>query len=312
MSKVTFLRDRFVNIPHLNFYGQYSSSPSGEWVICWSDTDIEFKSGRGGCRENGHGLYILYNKFQEKIILSGLLERPQQAKVIDTGSFCIEDWRFGGQLKSTVYAISSTGEILINKTFDGNLFNSDISPNGQYLVCQTANNQNSRDGNLLTLFDIFKSEVLFSRTPITGWANQYIFMENTPRLGVVHKDIGTYYYDMNGNFLDQDRYNEEQLTCNKYEVVIFRAQDLLKSTDLNKESAYKIITAIKHALEILPKNEHHYSSWAALAFKIQGEAYEFVDNKAQALYSFEKALGLNPKIGVKRKAEKIKKELALN
>ena len=312
MNQVTFLQNQFVNIPALRFYGEFSSSPSGEWHICWADSDLEFNSGRGGCRESGRGLFVLYNKFKEEIVLTGWLERPQRAKVIDTGVFCIEDWRFRDQLQSTVYAFSSSGEILIKKTFEGNLFNSDISSDGQYLVCQTANNQNSSDGNLLTFFDIFKRKVLFSRNPVTGWANQYIFMEDDSRLGVVHKDVGTYYYDINGNFLDHDRYNEEQLTCNKYEIVIFRAQDLLKSTDLNEEYAHKIIAAIKHSMEILPKHEHHYSSWAALAFKIQGGAYEFLKNKALALHSFEMALELNPKIGVKRKVEKIRKELSLN
>lgn len=309
MGKVTLLRDRYADIPDLRFYGQFSASPSGEWYICWADCDLEFHSGLGGCRDSGHGLYVLYNKFQDRIVLVNKLERPQRAKVIDTGVFSIEDWCFGDQRKSKIYVISPTGENLINKTFNGNMFNSDISASGNYLACQTAHNQNSSDGNLLTIFDIFEKKELFSKNPVTGWADEYVFVEDAPKFGVLHKDIGTYYYDINGNFLDEERYDEEQLSCNKYEIVILKAQDVLKSSDLDIKSAQKVINAIKHALDILPKGEHHYVSWAALAFKIQGVAYEFLGNKVESLYSFEKALELNPKIGVKKKIDKLRKIL---
>lgn len=310
MDKATFLRNRFVDIPSLNFYGQFSSSPSGEWCICWCDSDCEFRSGQGGFREQGHGFYVLYNKIQSKIILTGKLERPNQATVANNGTFCIEDWHFGEGLKSTVYVIAANGQTIIQKAFKANMFNSAISENGSYAICQTCNNPDYNDGNLLTAFALNEKKELFSKKPVTGWADQYIFLEDIPKFGAVNRDIGTYYYDVNGNFLDQDRYEQEQLTCNSYTVVILKAEEILKSPGFNTASAYKIIEAIKHAFTILPK-ENHYNSWAALAFKIQGLAYEFLGDKQEALSAFDAALQLNPKIGVKRRADQLRKELII-
>ncbi|MEJ2498878.1 MAG: hypothetical protein P8Y49_05750 [Sulfurovaceae bacterium] len=148
----------FVDIPSLGFYGQFERSPSGEWVICWSDSDEQ--SHRGGYRESGYGRYILYNIFQNKVVLEGKIERPNAGSVADNGNFSIEDWHFGSELSGTFYVFSSSGNELIKKKFQANLYNSAISPNGHFAVCQTANSPKD-DGNILSAFDVEKTQSYF-------------------------------------------------------------------------------------------------------------------------------------------------------
>lgn len=73
-AKVVSFRDNFVEIPSLGFFGQFRKSHSGEWAICWSDSDEP--NHRGGHRDSGHGRYVLYNVAQDKVALQGKLERP--------------------------------------------------------------------------------------------------------------------------------------------------------------------------------------------------------------------------------------------
>jgi len=51
--------DGFFEIPRLGMFVEYERSPSKEWVICWRDANEE--GTRGGHRDSGRGIYVLYN-----------------------------------------------------------------------------------------------------------------------------------------------------------------------------------------------------------------------------------------------------------
>ncbi|PCP71585.1 hypothetical protein CQA25_18215 [Morganella morganii] len=93
-----------------------------------------------------------------------------------------------------------------------------------------------------------------------------------------------------------------------YSVKILAAKELL---DLSAEKQ-----DAKIALEVvdtaLLDGANMRSDWSASAHKIRGEAFEILDEPCKALEAYETALGLNPKIGVKRKIAAIKKSLTIN
>ena len=305
-SKVISFRDKFVEIPSLGFFGPFRKSHSGEWAICWSDSDN--LNHRGGHRESGHGRYILYNVTQDIIALQGKLERPNSGSVADNGNFAIEDWHFGSELSGTFYVISSAGRELIKKKFEANLYNSSISDTGRYAVCQTANSPVGEDGNRLTAFDVEKTVELFSIHPPTGWADRYKFIEDIPKVGVVINKIGTFYYDILGKFIDSENFDAARLRCDRYDVVLLAAEEIVKAPELNDKLASAALEAAIRALSLgAEKNQN----WKAVALKIQGLAHEFLRNNEAAIAAFDEALRINPKIGVKRKADSLRKKLKL-
>lgn len=297
----------FIEIPSIDFFGRFRKSHSGEWVIGWSDSD-ETKH-RGGHRDGGHGRYVLYNAVQNKIASQGRLERPNSGSIADNGTFSIEDWHFGSELSGTFYVFSSAGLELIKKEFDANLYNSDISVSGRYAVCQTANSPTSEDGNRLTAFDVERSAQLFSIHPPTGWADRYEFIEDIPQLGVVINEIGTFHYDAQGNFLDSGKFDAARLRCDKYEIVLLAAEKILKAPELNDPLAQAALEAATRA-RLLGADKDQ--DWKAIALKIQGLAHEFLHSNEEAVAAFDEALKINPKIGVKRKADSLRKKLASN
>lgn len=306
-GKVIYFSDKFVEIPSLGFFGQFKKSKSSEWVICWSDSDEP--NHRGGHRDSGHGHYVLYNVTQDKVALQGRLERPYSGSVADNGRFSVEDWHFGGDLSGTFYVFSSSGQELIKKKFKANLYNSGISDSGRIAVCQTANSPVSEDGNRLTAFDVEKSVELFSIHPPTGWADKYKFVEDIPKLGVVINKIGTFYYDMQGNFIDSEKFDAARLRCDRYEVVLLAAEEIVKAPELNEQLASVALEATIRALSLGAEKDQ---GWKAVALKIQGLAHEFLRNNEAAIAAFDEALRINPKIGVKRKADSLRKKLARN
>ncbi|MBU1862365.1 MAG: tetratricopeptide repeat protein [Candidatus Omnitrophica bacterium] len=303
---VSFL-DNFIKIPSLGFFGQFRRSSSGEWVICWSDSDEQ--NHRGGNRNSGHGRYVLYNATQNTVALQGKVERPNSGSVADNGNFSIEDWHFGNELSGTFYVFSSAGRKLIEKKFQANLYNSAISDSGRFAVCQTANAPTGEDGNRFTAFDVERNVELFSVSPTTGWADRYTFVEDIPKLGVVINRIGTFYYDIQGNLIDPEKFDTACLHSDRYDVVLLAAEDIVKSPNLNDELANEALKASARALSLGAEKDQ---GWKAVALKIQGLAYEHLRNNEAAIVAFDAALLINPKIGVKRKADDLRKKLARN
>jgi len=299
--------DNFIEIPSLGFFGQFRKSHSGEWIICWSDSDE--LNHRGGHRDSGNGRYVLYNVTQNKVALQGGLQRPNSASVADNGNFSIEDWHFGSELSGTFYVFSSVGHELIKKKCDANLYNSEISDSGRYAICQTANAPAGEDGNRLTAFDVEKNVQLFSIHPPTGWADKYKFVEDIPQLGVVINGIGTFHYDTQGNLVDSEQFDAARLRCDRYDVVLMAAEEILKAPELNDQLAMAALEAATRALLLGVDKDQ---GWKAVALKMQGLAHEFLRNNEEAVAAFDEALRINPKIGVKRKADSLRKKLGRN
>lgn len=302
--RVSFI-ENFIEIPSLNFFGPFSKSDSGEWIICWSDSDEE--DYRGGCRDGGLGRYVLCNSIKKTVVLEGRLERPNSGHVADNGSFSIEDWHFGNKLSGTFYVFSYTGQKLIERPFQANLYNSAISNSGRFAVCQTANAPSSADGDRFTAFDVNNGSELFSIHPPTGWAESYLFAEDASQFGVVLNKIGTFYYDKIGNLTDADHFNQARLHCERYDIALSAAEAIIKSDNLTDEHAYEALEACSKALRLGAENSEF---WKAYALKIQGLAHEHLKNDEAALEAFHAALLINPKIGIKRKADALKKKLS--
>ena len=109
---------RMVRIPARDFFGSFSKSPNGEYLLAWRDADPTGR--RGGYRESGKGDFLLIHGGQ--VAAEGRMERPKQGQVADNGTFILSDWRFGDQLRSTIYAFNKSGKLLIKQDFGANAF----------------------------------------------------------------------------------------------------------------------------------------------------------------------------------------------
>lgn len=293
-----------MSVKSVDFFGPYALSPSGRWALGWRDADID--AGRGGHRDKGHGTYLLYDIESDRIAVTGKLERPNQGAVADNGTFILQDWHFGDGLQGTLIAFGSDGHILLKRRFHANLYNGEISADGAMAICQTANNPAHDDGNRLTAFDLRQGIELFSIEPHTGWADGYDFSADGSRLAVMHNDLGKFSYDRSGNFLDEEIYENACLTSRRFSISLFAAEALLKKYPTDGDQASRALSAILMARQAGADND---PSWKAMALKLQGIALETTDRLAEALTTYDEVLSMNPKIGVKRRADALRKQL---
>jgi len=285
-----------VTIPSLNFCGGFAKSPSGKWAICWDS----------GYYSPSLGKYILYDIRQEIAAAEGMMGRPNAGHVANNGTFSIEAWGDGTTLAGTFYVFSSSGSSLIAREFGANIVNSALSESGQFALCQTANSPtHHEDGNRLTAFDVGQGVELFSVHPYTGWAHGYTFAEDVLQFGVVKNGLGTFYYDMQGNFLDAEKLQAAKLHSNDCLLVLSAAENIVTSPELNDNSAAKALEASARALTLVSEDDQRSK---AIALKIQGLAYEHLGNYEAAIAAFDAAIQNDSKVGVKRKLDSLRKK----
>jgi len=254
------------------------------------------------------GSAVLVDYLEDRILarLTGLY-RPMDAAVADDGTFGVNDANFGNRLSAEVQAFDVKGRKLFGRKYKANVFNLAISKCGRYAVVQTANADN-QDGHLLELFDLQAGGPMFSRTPATGWADQYSFVVddrgNLKHLTVVHNDIGRFNYSPEGEFLEAAAYQNARLKKGAPEMRIYAAKEAQKADPENHQLAQELIAVLDAALGELTIDRTDYR---AIGLRVKGEAMELTGRPGDALAAYAEAVKLNPKIGVAKRLAALKK-----
>jgi hypothetical protein len=292
---------RVFQLKEPRWWGFGSRSPNGRWMVSWIESDSE--SGQGGNRERGKGAYLLYDMTESRIAKKGQLERPNNGHVADNGIFLLEDWLLGEGLQGVLYAFAPTGQVLLKRKFTANLATSAISKTGKYAVCQTCNSETEDSGSLF-LFDVQTGKQLFSASPKAGWTSDYDVDEESVEVVAHIRDVGAFRYDRNGVFIDAARFREQSLESKDPFAALRAAEEYLSESSLTQERGRQIVKALDRALNQTPAVD---IKWQAEFLKWKGRAHEALKETTNALNAYEKALSINPKVGVKRRAAALEK-----
>jgi Tetratricopeptide repeat len=299
------LSSGLIRLEVIDLFGPFAKSASGEWMVVWSDADSS--QGVGGHRMTGHGRYALFNLRTQTVAVQGALERPNNGRVANNGSFLIEEWHFGSEMSGTLFVFLASGEKLLQRHVNANIFNSDISADGNLAVMQTCNGPNS-DANLLIFFNLESRSELFAFPPHIGWADGYQFEKNPIRLFVSKKHLGSFRYDGTGRFLDEKNYWKACLNSEDLHATLRVVGEKLKTDSLQKNEAEEALVALKSKKFQSDQNDIAINS---TALRYLGQIYENQNNLNAALLAYENALKLNPKVGVKPRIALLKKKMAI-
>ncbi len=280
----------FLRIDNPYFFGQCSHSPSGRFVLGWSDAVV---TQRVGLRER-FGKYLLLEG--EKIAAAGKLERPNDGKVSNAGSFIFNDWMFGYDLRSTFYGFSCDGEVLVKQTFNAVLYNNGLSDDGRFAICQTCLNEGERVGCILTIFDLDQGVSRSQFSPIVPDVPRYGFDTANKIIHLLYNDGRNHRYTFDGVFLDREKWEEERLiNASGYQLVEIAAEQLRSINSPEADSLAEPVALLRRSLS-LGVSEHYQ----ARVHRMLGQVYLKCGKKSEAIDHLEAALRLNPNVGVKR------------
>jgi hypothetical protein len=297
------LSNSFMNVRSIGYGGLYRLSKSKKWAISWRDSDPGAQ--RGGHRESGLGEFVLADLPGDVVFVHGKMQRPNNGSVADNGSFSLEDWYFGNTLSGTFSVFDNTGRPIVTKELTANILDSGISRNGTLAYCTTANSK-TEHGYKVFLFDLEAGEELFCVTPQTGGMESYAFDEDKKLLIADVKGVGKFRYDRDGNFVDAGNLDKANLGSSAYSRVIRAAEKILDEPGVSQARAREALGAVIRARSL---GADAIPAWAPNALKVQGLAHEVLDEPLEAIKVYEEAIVLNPKIGVKRRLDALKKRV---
>lgn len=273
-----------------DFMGEFHQSLNNQFILAWED-------------RNDKGRYILLE--HGKVKLQAKMKRPNNGMVSNSGIFTLSDWT-SINMRGVFYVINADGETLIQRRFKANIGYTGISDNGLFAVCQTLKSDDESDSSKLFFFDVKNRKLLWKKCPETGWAKSYRFDTNYKVLYLLHDENRAYRYTFEGLFIDSDLYRSD---C----IDIGNSIEFLEAAKERKEKLYAVnsdpreydslIASLKNGLQRFsdPNTESKIHRFLGEILLLQG-------NNSEAIEHFEIALELNPKVGVKKLLEKLKKD----
>jgi hypothetical protein len=301
----SLLADDFLNIPSLQFFGPFSTSANGRYKLAWGSGGGLSTARKAQSRKSGR--YLLLEG--ERVLVEGKMIRPDHGKVANNGSFVLCDMRHANQPSGVICAFDAKGNTLIKHTFKANIFNSGMSDDGRFAVCQTCGSHVVSDNSILAIFDLTLSREIAKWQPASGWAGFYEFPTDAKTIGLGYRDLGVCFYTMDGDFVDQNGWENTLLEKGDYGTALRMAEVIVKGVGrrMSHELSFKLISCIDRVAPQVAKAD---SRWQALALKLRGVCLDAHGTPQAALSCYDQALALDPKIGVRGRADQLRKKLA--
>lgn len=276
-----------------DFTGQYHQSPNGKFILAWKARD-----------ENGE--YILLERGRVKI--QAKMRHPDNGMVSNPGVFVLSDLTSKG-MYGVFHVINADGETLIKQRCKAKIGHTGISDDGRFAVCQALESTSKSDSCKLYFFDIKEKRLLWKKLPETigselNWAGSYRFDTKNKVLYLIHDKNRAYRYTFEGTFIDSKLYRHDCIsTGNDLEFLEAIKELKIEISDNPDPREYDaLITPLKKGLSRFSDKDTR-----SKIHRLLGEIFHLQGNDAEAIKHFETALKLNPRVGVKRTLEKLKK-----
>lgn len=282
---------RIVSLPELDLVGERATSPDGRFVLVWSDrhwADDEPVGGRFVLIDDG------------AVILDRRMARPHDGKVAADGTFILNDWGDSDTLSGTFHAFRSNGSTILSRAYSANLLNNGLSGDGRLAVCQACNAPGSPDGSILTLFDLERGAETAAWVAESGWARAYDFPEGGKRVRMLRGDRPALDYSLSGEFLDRRLWLEDEVRRGTLYVIRKALAEGEAATGLSHED---LRAGLRQALQ---EGDERFE---AEAWRLLGEIEEDSGEPRAALEAYERALAVNPKVGVAKRAAALRKSV---
>lgn len=286
--------DRIAQIDELDLMGPYVRSPDGRLVLVCGTI---IGSGNGGRREGGYAVFE-----DKRLIASGTAERPQEGRIADNGVFIFNDWLHNDALCGRFMAFSATGETLIARHFDANLFGNGLSADGRYAICQTARAPGSPDSNIVAAFDLIDKRELARWQPECGSARDFEFDSAAGTVDLLSNDGERETYDLaTGELQDREAWRLRRIARGDLRVIGAIVHD---PADITPE----LLDRIRQGLRVAQSPASGWS--AARAHRLEGELMERLGKPGEALTAYEQALLIDPQVGVAKRATALRRAAA--
>ena len=293
-SSLNYMPDGWIQLED-DLWLSHSKSEKGDFILAWSS---------GAYDENGK--YLLSHR--NTTMCSGNMAQPAYGNVADNGTFVLMDCT--GGLTSRFYAFTPEGTKIMECAFRALPFSTGVSASGSYAVVQTCNAPSETDGCALVFFDLVNRKECWRIGPDTGWSDAYRFDDELAELVLVHRKFGSFRYSYeNGEFLDLEKWERRRLSRGDGGDIlgVCRERFLWCSDEISDADVRGLQDLVKQALE--KQDIQNDDRAIAKTYRLSGEIYEAAGNLKEAIEQYKTALGIDEKVGVKMRLQRLQKKI---
>lgn len=271
------------------FYGTVEYSRNNKFCILFRDghwVDNKWKKG---------DLALIQGK---KLLFKRKVERPNDCHVSDNGTVICCDWMKTEELSGKFLIFDSLGEEIFMLKTSANLGSSGISHDGKIAIFET-HSSDTEDGDKLFLIDIEEKQ-LINRFEAKCSFNNVEIDTTRRRIKLLSRRHFLFEIDYKGNQTNKEDFENQILKNGSIMDKLW-----LYNQNPDKEKGIEYLRLLNLALT---DSDACYSYGKDKLYRMLGEYFEFKGESMKAIESWEKALAINPKVGIKRRLDILKKK----
>lgn len=271
------------------FYGIEKKSPNKKYSVYFSDGMYEGSKWRNG------NLALIYDTH---LLFTKKIERPNYCKVNDKGTVICCDWLNSDNLTGKFYIFDESGNELFSYKAKANLGNCSISDNSEIAIFETHIAENN-DGDKLFIIDVQLSKIRKKIDRPVSF-NKAKIDTNKQRIKLIGPDGFDYEIDFNGKHTNQNEYEKQILEKGSVYDILYHYENKPDEIKFNDEN---FLITLQRAIT---DKEASYSFGLDGIYRKIGEYHEKNGDIPKTIEFWEKAIEVNPKVGVKRKLNSYK------
>lgn len=273
------------------FYGRKQYSPNRQYCVSYADGHFENDKCKNG------DIALVKDK---KLLFKKKLQRPNDCFVSNDGIVIACDWLNSDALTGKLLIFNETGEELFSKKTTANLGNCAISDNSQIALFET-HNSDTNDGDKIFIVDIASKQIIKRFERPASFNSAIIDTENKRIKLKDHKGF-VFEIDFDGNQTNIEEYENHILTKGSVYDRLWVYADKPDEIKLKDPKYLELLT------KALTDKDASYSFGNDKIYRMIGEYHEANEDISKTIENWEKAMQINPKIGVKRKLDNLKKQ----
>lgn len=275
----------------VGFYGTENFSQNKKFCVVHSGGHYENDKWKNG------QFAVLSGK---KLLFKKRLERPNDCHISNNGISICCDWLNTDDLAGKFIAFDQTGKQIFSRKTTANLGSSGISNDGKVAIFETYNSS-TEDADQIFVVNLEQGAISskFDR-PIAFIKADF----NTEKelIKLIDNRNFTYEVDYQGNQTNKDEYDAQILEKGSiYDKLWFYS-------DKPDEIKFKDKDYLDLLFKATKDKDAQYSFGLDRLYRMIGEYYEANNETSKTIEYWEKAIEVNPKVGVKRKLDKLKSE----
>lgn len=298
-SKADVLIQKFVS--DLNYWGEVCKSPNEKFFVHYGTNLGEEEYGY----QNGQSVTCKFLEIKNSkvaLITELFFERPDRVVINDEGFFVVREMFNDYDKANELHGFDPTGQLLSKRKWVASIGEISLDPNTPIVAFETFKSGSS-DSEQIILFDIAADKEI-TRFNKPFWCDELKLVPAKSMIVVSNRRFGEMKFDFSGTRLNEDEYIRSLIVKGKItEAVWFHEKEFDDELLFENENYVNLL------LEGSNNPDFLMNYGEDKLHRRLGEFYEFQGDFEKTLAHWEKALALNPKVGVKRRFDSIRKKL---